>query len=356
MRYLAQCPAGLQAVAAAALESDLAGAETVALEDGLVLFETQAGPGRLGPLPYLANVFAVIRQAERPARDLDGLLGRLARRPDLLAGARRLVAPGEQSFRVVLSDAGRLVPGGRQLAPLIDGLARASGLRHRSREADVEFWLIRRRSGLAVLARRLGRRAKTEKNLERGELRPELAHLLCRLSEPAADDVFLDPCAGSGAIAFARATSPYDMIYALDADADAVRRLKGLIKRGAGIRRRKGSPVIAAVADATRLARFEDGFVAKVVTDPPWGLYDPGLGDPARFTRALLAELVRVTRPGGILVLLLGDRALAGRLQGEFAAALSPAGRYDILVNGKPAAVLKWRRTDAAPARTGAPA
>ena len=47
---------------------------------------------------------------------------------------------------------------------------------------------------------RLTKHKAYEKILHKGELRPELSHILCSISEPDADDIFLDPFCGSGTI------------------------------------------------------------------------------------------------------------------------------------------------------------
>lgn len=344
MRYAALCVSGLQGVAWRELEQELESPRLLAEEEGLLVFESATPPGRLRSVPYLNNTYLLLApplEAASVDEAVCALLDSLAWQQPL---ARARTA-GERSYRLMLSDASRLVAGERQeLGRLRAAVESASGLRHTPRGGDVELWILRRRSGLTLFVKRLSRRRRGEAELERGELRPELAHLLCLLSEPSPSDVFLDPFAGSGAIPFARARQPYDLLFALDADEGNVRAIKARAKDPAFLRPRKGSPFIARVADARRLDRFDDGFVHKVVTDPPWGHFDTGLSDPATFYRAVLAELCRVTRSGGLLVLLLGDRELAEELSAEHADLLQAVESYDLLVAGRKAVVRKWRR------------
>jgi 23S rRNA G2445 N2-methylase RlmL len=345
VKYVAQCTAGLQDLLASQLKTDRTpGLKIITTEDGLVFFETSARPVDLIPIAYLSNIFGVIAHCDLPGLGIEDTVRWLSRNPEQSRGAKRLVTPNERSFRVSVSDEGRLVPGGKHLGSLMDALAKATGLTHSSHHADTEFWIMRRRSGLCFLCKRLKRRAKTEKDLQRGELRPELAQLLCLLSEPTKVDIFLDPFAGSGAIPFARATHPYNMLYALDADEEKVKRLRQEIKLGRNIRPRKDSPMIVGVANATNLQRFDEGFITKIVTDPPWGLYDSDIGNVGRFYRDLTAELIRITRTGAIIVMLIGDKAVADQLNSDFEGSLKLSARYEILVNGKKASVMKWRR------------
>ena len=108
--------------------------------------------------------------------------------------------------------------------------------------------------------------------------------------------------------------------------------------------RRRKRPVIGGVSDATDLERFEYGFITKIVTDPPWGFYE-NIRDINRFYRDLLAELVRVRRAQGIIVLLIGEKRIADQLVAGSRDVLSLCARYEIRVNGKKVSLLKWRRT-----------
>ena len=346
MKYIAQCPAGLQEVAANQLAAlGVIGLQLRLEEEGFLAFDAKCRPKDVSGLPYLNNVFGVVDDFNGKSLELSQAIEQVLRKHAWIASAKRLVTPNERTFRLFLSDNGQLVGGdGGAVAALINTLAEASGLQFSSRHADGEFWLIRRRNGRCFFAKRLSCRARTEKTLEKGELRPEFAHLLCLLSEPEEGDIFLDPFAGSGAIPFVRAQYPYEMIFIGDSNAEKIQRIKATIKVGKKIRPRKGRPIITRVGDALALERFKDGFIHKVVTDPPWGMFDMEITDLPRFYMRLIRELIRVTRSGGVIVLLVGDKEIANMLVHETTAKLVLAARYEVLVNGRKASVLKWRR------------
>ena len=341
MNYLVQCVSGLQEVVARQLGAEDFGPVRIeATEEGFVLLETAASPERIRALPYLNNAFLVLGQYRSEKDTLESAVRRLARDPGWQAAARRATDSRERTFRLMLYDAGQLVsapPAVLQQAHEV--LARSTGLRRRADQADSEFWFIRRKSGSLFFSKRISRRSKTERDLKKGELRPELAHLLCLVAGPSPNDVFLDPFAGSGAIPLARAALPYRTILCFDTDAQAIAALEARLKVVRG-----RSPLLARVGDARNLAALEDGSVDRVVTDPPWGFYDATLGDPLPFYRAVLAELARVTRPGGLVVLLLGRRELVQPLTEELSDRLALLARYDVLVAGKKAVVVQWRR------------
>ena len=97
-------------------------------------------------------------------------------------------------------------------------------------------------------------------------------------------------------------------------------------------------------ADARALHAISDGFIDKIATDPPWGLFDQTIGDMDAFYQAVFRELLRVTKPGGIIVLLLGRTAAAERLVAAASGQRQLVQRYDILLSGKKAMVVKYQR------------
>jgi tRNA G10 N-methylase Trm11 len=157
----------------------------------------------------------------------------------------------------------------------------------------------------------------------------------------------LDPFAGHGALPAARARLPYNMIFAIEADAALVAELKGRKKDGR-LPERKKAPLIVRQGDARRLESLDESFVDAVVTDPPWGLYDRGQTDLPGLYRAVADELARVLKPGGRLVMLLGRGEATAALRAHAPArGLRETAAYDILVSGKKATAVKWIRVSA---------
>jgi SAM-dependent methyltransferase len=148
------------------------------------------------------------------------------------------------------------------------------------------------------------------------------------------------------------------MIFALDRDAERARAIRRRLREAEGKAVARGGLFIARQADATRLERIDDGFIDKVVTDPPWGLHDGRTEDLETLYPAALQEFCRVTKPGGIIILLLSRSGPLESLAEPVAAELSLEARHDLLVAGQKCAVLKWRRVGsgthaAAISRTG---
>ncbi|PID30130.1 hypothetical protein CR983_03265 [Candidatus Saccharibacteria bacterium] len=183
---------------------------------------------------------------------------------------------------------------------------------------------------------RLSRQRSTEAALQPGELRPQLAYLLNWLSEPAPSELCLDPFCGYGALAISRTTlTSNGLIMASDSDADKVERLKARVKQ-LGLKKR----IVVRAGDATNLQRYNDNSIDRIVTDPPWGMFD-SIDDLAGLYDRFLDEFYRVVKPGGIIVLLTARADLLQASHAKLAQKAELANSYHILVSGKKATVFK---------------
>jgi tRNA (guanine6-N2)-methyltransferase len=342
--YAASFVSGLQRVVGPAIEHACPDAEVEHLLDGLVVFRTDAPLDEIKRWRFINNLFLVIRSFSGLGDDTMTTMLEAVAAPDTWddwdASAFR---PG-RTFRIVTSEQ-------NQSVSVDAGLLRAAqvavsnhtGSRPSTHKPETEFWALRRSEGLGLFMQRLTRHASFERMLDRGELRPDLCHALCLLSEPNDDDVFLDPFCGSGAIPLGRARSfPFKLIFATDTDADKTSQLRRTVK---GMRtKRLVRSFIARPADALDMSKLDDGFVTRIVTDPPWGLFEDVGMNVAEFYAKMLREFRRVLAPGGIAVILTAAKD-------ELAAAVDALDdvdvqeTYDILVSGKKAAIYKLVKT-----------
>jgi len=311
--------------------------------DGLIEYETNAGPALLGRLRFVNNTFAILRSLQDSAKvrnPLGRLLCAAVEMADLETAAGPLLPAGKHGFRVFLSEENQLVSGDRnELRALEKRIEQIPGksLTPTSHNPQVEFWLLHRREGVGYFLLRLTLPAQAKPHA--GELRPELAHILCWLSQPQAQDIFLDPFSGYGAIPVERARSfPCRMVFAGDRDPDC----RDYLRKRLNSKKLK-KLVIPKTLDALDMKGFEDGFIDRIVTDPPWGFHEE-IGDVRRFYSAMLKEFYRVLKAGGIIVLLTARKS-------EFEQSLSTAGncfglaeKHDILVSGQKAAIYKIRK------------
>jgi hypothetical protein len=335
-RYLVQFPAGLRDLVRSSLDADLGSSDVVHADDSALLVATPAQPDAVSALPYLKNAYLVLTDVARGGGDPASMLDRAAsavaelvrKRPGLVSHV-----PRRAPFRVMATVDGQLTAFGRGTRTVLEReLVGRTGGRVQTRGSGEELWLIGRR-GLDRVLFGLRLRQPRRPAPVRGSLGPELAALLVRASVPDARDSFLDPMGGSGSLVVARLESAARRVGYNDLALERLRpELPAALRRGG---------VVLTAADATDLSSVPSGSVDAIVTDPPWGEYEPLPESPEDFARALTRSLARVLHPEhGRLVLL-----VSRRLEPAFTEALSGAGlpkahSIPILVNGHPASVV----------------
>ena len=340
-RYAATCISGLQELIEQALRRQLPQMRAVCRLDGLIIFETDTDLEALPDLRYINNLFSVIQTFDGPRESAMRRMLEAVARSGRIGGPRRSPA---RTFRVIASDEGRTVAVDDGLLRGVESvISKSRRLKVSRARPDLEFWLLRRREGLGLFLERLTRHKTFDKSLEKGELRPDLANALCLMSDPGPDDVFLDPFCGHGAIPLERArAAPFKLMFATDADADAVKKLRRKVK--ATGRKRLIRSIIAKRTDALELTGFDDGFITKIVTDPPWGAYaDVAMGLGPFYAR-MLRTFHRVLAPRGIAVVLTAAREQFDAEISGLADRFERRKVYNLLVSGKKAGAYVLRK------------
>lgn len=82
---------------------------------------------------------------------------------------------------------------------------------------------------------------------------------------------------------------------------------------------------------------FQDNFIDVIVTDPPWG-YFQNIDD--NFYDLIFAELLRVIKPKGRLVLLTAQKEKMQNISSAFGL----IAKYDILLSGQKAAIFVFEK------------
>ncbi len=339
--YASTFIAGLKDVVREMLEAALPDVEVRLLLDGLVVYRTAASVRELAALRFFNNSFLVLELfddlSRRPIHEMVSASSRRKGLRGMIGSRLRGINVG-RTFRVMALDRNQHVSFDRQLRDTLEKrISGIRGLRVDRARPDTEFWFLYRDEGIGLFMVRLTSHMAYEQVLEKGELHPELAHALCFLSDPRPSDIFLDPFCGYGAIPIERALAfPFNMIFATDRDPEKKRFVRNRLK-SLNVK----NTFIVKTQDALDLDAFEDDFIHKIVTDPPWGLYEDlelGVHD---FHRRLLTELHRVLRPAGVLVLLTAQKEALEDALADVGGGLRLLRKYDILVSGKKAAIYK---------------
>jgi tRNA (guanine6-N2)-methyltransferase len=226
LTYLAQTQPGFEAIAADEIAQTLEGAilrgtRTVADKNGMLLFDYNGDAGDLMALRTIEDLFVVLATLPDlpPTRDALRTLEQAANRATTVEPAltlARQIQPGSGGrgklrFRVISRQVGTTAYRRVDAQNAIErGIATRGD--HRWQLADdraIEFWLTLlpnppagRNQSEVILALRLSdeRMRHREYKLEHmpASLRPTAAAALAWLTQPADDDVFLDPMCGAG--------------------------------------------------------------------------------------------------------------------------------------------------------------
>lgn len=339
-KYASTFIVGLKDVVKAMVQKLYPDIEILLLLDGLIVYQGNLDTKKVEQLRFVTNSFIVLdvfnNLRQNPVQEMLTAASRDANLGKKVHAQIRTVNTGK-TFRLVVSHENQFVSVNQNLLESIENkIAGIKGLKVHRAKPDTEFWFLYRSEGYGFFLMRLTTHTAYEKILQKGELKPELAHLLCFLSEPDKDDIFLDPFCGYGAIPIERALSfPYNMIFASDNDPE-----KKQFVRNSLTARIKGTFIVKS-QDALDLASFDTNFIHKIVTDPPWGLFEKLEIDIDDFYRRMLKELSRILRISGIMVILTArkdefEQALVGEKR-----RLRLIAKYDILVSGKKAAIYK---------------
>ncbi|MDR2447146.1 MAG: methyltransferase domain-containing protein [Treponema sp.] len=358
-RYYATFASGFQNIVKDILEKTARDAAIVQLLDGAVVFET-AIPFDALCLFCFNNIFLALHILEQKEKNsfADGSANGSAagsvieahmsvaekNRKIRLADFQR--AKNVRTFRIVTSNANRLVSVNEDLKRKMERVIfKETGLIPNRSKPDVEFWFLYRNEGFSFFMRRLSKHAPFDATLHKGELPPQLAYMLCWLSEPRKSDVILDPFCGYGSILQQRMRFPFEKFYSFDIKDEAARisksKIKGQFLKKCDVRK---------VDFFTISRRLKEESVDAIITDPPWGSYEE-LPMPAdQFYDAMLRICCRLLKPDGLIV------ALTAR-NDEFALSASRIKEFavvevsDVLVSGRKARVYKIKKT-----RAGRPA
>ena len=158
--------------------------------------------------------------------------------------------------------------------------------------------------------------------------------MLCECSYPQNDDIVLDPFAGSGSIPFARSRlqKSFRGIFASEINAELAEAIKQKVKK---IHNGKMQRSFFVRQQDFLTNTFQSDSFTAIITDPPWGIYEPVSHD---FYPSVLKEFARLLKPNGRLVMLTAYPGVSAMMPPSF----QSVAEYHILVSGQKATVFSW--------------
>lgn len=339
--YYSTFPSGLSSVVQNSLPKTISNVKVLKTLDGLIEYSTGMDFDKIRSVRYFHNTFLVLNRIKTTKKaPLEAMINQV------LKGGRITLNPNfinlrKGTFRVVTSFENKLTHVDKTLLSQLEfKIKKSTNLNISRSRPDFEFWVLYRSEGYVYFSLRLTKVSKRDNLRSKGELRPQLTHLLCLISEPVENELFLDPFCGSGTIPITRAyMSKSGLVYASDNNENTINLLKEKIKK---LRVKK--KLIVRQEDALNL-RYDNESIHKIVTDPPWGLYDNGI-NVNQFYEEMLEEFYRIMKRGALAVLLVKNEEKIDQLIDVQKNKLKVLERYGVLVSGQKAKIYKLRKLE----------
>lgn len=314
--YLTTFISGTNQIVTETLQEKILDIEIITSFDGCIVFTTNKDFTKLTKLQFVNNAFLVLHEAKTQSFENSVSWFHTHNIEFVKPAIKKL---GFSTFRVLFVDANTFVSYNKKEIALIEHKTKKElqiGINRVS--PDTEFWFMKRSEGYCFMLLRLTNESLVE-HRKKGQIRPELAHLMCMLSEPNKRDIFLDPFAGYGTIVEAREHYPYDTILGFEKN-----------------------NTVSSKDTITNRDFFENtmkgGYVSKIVTDPPWGKFDRNLYTKP-FYCSMFVEFSRILTSKGLIILLLSrETDVSSLIQ---TCPLKIVKSYNILVSGKKSTIWK---------------
>ena len=342
MYYFSTFISGFQDIVKSLIGQMLKDVEIVNIFDGIVLYKTSATPETIRTIKIFNNSFMLLGRYQIPADKTPDYIVKqfLGSSKDIGGVTQSEIDKGRyKTFRVVSSHRNQLYSTDRVLLKKVEEkILKNTNLSVDRLNPDVEFWFLTRSEGIGLFGMRITKHQSYDKVLQKGELRPELANLMCWLSEPSSDDVFLDPFCGYGSIPFERSgIAGYRRIMASDIDKEKLRAVAAKLQSTTN-----RSNILVSADDFLKIAAPKHLVINKIVTDPPWGDYEKMSVETVKFYEVFLQKCSELLAPGGILVFISSCKSEIDEALKKLPPKLALEQSYDILVSGKKARIYKF--------------
>ncbi len=262
------------------------------LFDGLIHYQFDGNSHDLEKITYFNNTFYVLKSWNGKNCNFKQMVNEVS-------GLKAAYLITKGSFRVRFVFENQFAKVDKQISKKAEEVVlRNSKLQLDRLSPSTEIWYSIRREGFAFCGQLISKREFTEKNLNKGELRPEIAYLICSFAGINPDDVVCEPFCGYGSIPVQLAKKfRFQKLLVSDIDSEKI----ALVSEKKQLKDNQFVEVFC--SDAFNLSKVEDKSVNLVITDPPWGFYED-IGDIKDFYCKMFDSFERILKSDGKIVIL----------------------------------------------------
>lgn len=315
---------GFQDVVEKDFPGRMPGAKIINVYDGLIHYKFDGNSRDLEKIIYFNNTFFVIKTFNQKNCNFSAMVNQVCTSKNYY-----LISKG--SFRCRFSQENQFVKVDKNLVKRAE-----ENVLHNSRltidrvSPSTEIWYSIRREGFGFCGQLISKREFTEKNLNKGELRPEIAYLIAGFANLSERDVVADVFAGYGSIPVQIAKKfRFSYMYVSDISSqqyDILRERKQLNADNIQIEQ----------SDAFELSYIADKSVDVVITDPPWGYFEE-IDDIPLFYEKMFTSFKRILKDEGRMVILSARKTEIEETCGKMNIKIKRS--LHTLVNGKKASL-----------------
>lgn len=316
---------GFQKVVEKNLPEIVSGCKILNIYDGIVHYKFNGNSHDLEKVVYFNNTFFVIKS-------WNNFCGNFSTMVNDFCNENKYLLISKGSFRTRFVRENQFEKIDKKLVIKVEeNVLKRSKLKIDRVSPSTEIWFNIRREGFAFCGQLISKREFTEKNLNKGELRPELAYLMCCFAELKENDVIAEPFCGYGSIPIQLVKKFHFLhLYVSDIDEEKITALKEKKQF------KQNDFVSVEVQDAFSLKQIKDNSVDVIISDPPWGFFED-VGDISLFYDKMFCSFKRILKNDGKMIIL-----SARKDELEYAAEKNNykiIEKVDTLVNGKKACV-----------------
>ena len=305
----------------------LAGVKILHVFDGLIHYQYAGDSHNLDKIIYFNNTFFVLKTMKGKGLNFPSLVG-------TVSSEKKYYLINKGTFRVRFQNENQFVKVDKNISKKAEETVLHNSKLHLDRlSPTTEIWYSIRREGFAFCGQLISKREFTEKNLNKGELRPEIAYLICCYADLNQDDVVAEPFCGYGSIPVQLIKKfRFQKLFASDID-------KEKISINIQKKQLKDNPQIElSVNDAFVLPQIIDRSVDVVITDPPWGYFEQ-IDDIGEFYKKMFTSFKRILKENGRMIILSARKDEIEKAALEMNVQILSS--LHTLVNGKKASLYK---------------